>query len=51
MLHAQGILTVGGHRGYHVATFGPEVTQQILEARLTLEYSCSGMRSRIGAQA
>ena len=38
VLHAQGILTGGGHRGYHVATFGPEVTQQILEVRLMLEY-------------
>jgi DNA-binding GntR family transcriptional regulator len=37
VLHAQGILTGGGHRGYHVASFGPEVTQQILEVRLTLE--------------
>jgi DNA-binding GntR family transcriptional regulator len=37
VLHAQGILTGGGHRGYHVATFGPEVTQQILEVRLMLE--------------
>ena len=37
VLHAQGILIGGGHRGYHVATFGPEVTQQILEVRLMLE--------------
>jgi DNA-binding GntR family transcriptional regulator len=37
VLHAQGILTGGGHRGYHVATFDPEVTQQILEVRLMLE--------------
>ena len=37
VLHAQGILTGGGHRGYHVSTFGPEVTQQILEVRLMLE--------------
>ena len=37
VLHAQGILVGGGHRGYHVAAFGPEVTQQILEVRLTLE--------------
>ncbi len=37
VLHAQGILVGGGHRGYHVASFGPEVTQQILEVRLTLE--------------
>lgn len=37
VLHAQGILIGGGHRGYHVATFGIEVTQQILEVRLMLE--------------
>jgi DNA-binding GntR family transcriptional regulator len=37
VLHAQGILIGGGHRGYHVAQFGPEVTQQILEVRLMLE--------------
>jgi DNA-binding GntR family transcriptional regulator len=37
VLHAQGILTGGGHRGYHVATFGPDVTEQILEVRLMLE--------------
>ncbi len=37
VLHAQGILTGGGHRGYRVSTFGPEVTQQILEVRLMLE--------------
>ena len=37
VLHAQGILVGGGHRGYHVAAFGPEVTQQVLEVRLTLE--------------
>ncbi|MDE1156517.1 MAG: GntR family transcriptional regulator [Acidobacteriaceae bacterium] len=37
VLHAQGILTGGGHRGYHVATFDAETTQQILEVRLMLE--------------
>ncbi len=37
VLHAQGILIGGGHRGYHVASFGPEVTQQVLEVRLMLE--------------
>lgn len=37
VLHAQGILTGGGHRGYHVATFDTETTQQILEVRLQLE--------------
>lgn len=37
VLHAQGILTGGGHRGYRVSAFGPEVTQQVLEVRLALE--------------
>lgn len=37
VLHAQGILTGGGHRGYHVAIFDAETTQQILEVRLQLE--------------
>ena len=37
VLHAQGILIGGGHRGYHVATFDAETTQQILEVRLMLE--------------
>jgi DNA-binding GntR family transcriptional regulator len=37
VLHAQGILTGGGHRGYHVATYGPVVTQEITETRLMLE--------------
>ena len=37
VLHAQGILTGGGHRGYHIATFDAETTQQILEVRLMLE--------------
>ncbi len=37
VLHAQGILTGGGHRGYHVATFDAGTTQQILEIRLMLE--------------
>lgn len=37
VLHAQGILSGGGHRGYRVAAFDPGVTQQIMEVRLTLE--------------
>lgn len=37
VLHAQGILTGGGHKGYRVADFGPETTQQVLEVRLSLE--------------
>lgn len=37
VLHAQGILSGGGFRGYRVAEFGPNVTQQILEVRLALE--------------
>lgn len=37
VLHAQGIVTGGSHRGYKVATFDARVTQQILEARLQVE--------------
>ncbi|MBB96138.1 MAG: GntR family transcriptional regulator [Rhodobacteraceae bacterium] len=37
VLHAQGILSGGGFKGYRVTDFGPEVTQQILEVRLSLE--------------
>jgi DNA-binding GntR family transcriptional regulator len=37
VLHAQGILTGGSHRGYRVAAFDTKVTQQILEVRLRLE--------------
>jgi DNA-binding GntR family transcriptional regulator len=37
VLHAQGILTGGGHRGYRVAAFDPTVTQQVMEVRLSLE--------------
>ncbi|WP_210483809.1 GntR family transcriptional regulator [Microvirga antarctica] len=37
VLHAQGILTGGSHKGYRVADFGPETTQQVLEVRLSLE--------------
>jgi DNA-binding GntR family transcriptional regulator len=37
VLHAQGILSGGGHRGYRVSAFDPGVTQQIMEVRLCLE--------------
>lgn len=37
VLHAQGIISGGGHRGYRVAAFGADVTQQIMEVRLALE--------------
>ena len=37
VLHAQGIISGGGHRGYRVAAFDPGVTQQIMEVRLSLE--------------
>ena len=37
MLHAQGILTGGSHKGYRVADFGPRTTQHVLEVRLALE--------------
>jgi DNA-binding GntR family transcriptional regulator len=37
VLHAQGIISGGGHRGYRVAAFDQDVTQQIMEVRLGLE--------------
>lgn len=37
VLHAQGILSGGGHKGYRIATFDPNVTQQVMESRLALE--------------
>jgi DNA-binding GntR family transcriptional regulator len=37
VLHAQGIIAGGGHRGYRVAAFDAGVTQQIMEVRLSLE--------------
>ena len=37
VLHAQGIISGGGHRGYRVAAFDAGVTQQIMEVRLSLE--------------
>lgn len=37
VLHAQGILSGGAHKGYRIAAFDPQVTQQVMEARLSLE--------------
>lgn len=37
VLHTQGILTGGGHRGYRVAEFTPEKVAQVMELRLLLE--------------
>lgn len=37
VLHAQGILSGGGHRGYRISAFDPKVTDQVMEVRLTLE--------------
>jgi DNA-binding GntR family transcriptional regulator len=37
VLHAQGILSGGGHRGYRIAAYDSGVTQQIMEVRLALE--------------
>jgi len=37
VLHTQGILTGGGHRGYRVAEFTPEKVAQVMELRLVLE--------------
>lgn len=37
VLHAQGIISGGGHRGYRIAAFEAGVTQQIMEVRLSLE--------------
>lgn len=37
VLHAQGILTGGSHRGYRVAAFGPETIDKVVEVRLMLE--------------
>jgi len=37
VLHAQGIISGGGHKGYRVAAFEPGITQQIMEVRLSLE--------------
>lgn len=37
VLHAQGILSGGGHRGYRVASFEPDTIQKVFEVRLMLE--------------
>ena len=37
VLHTQGILIGGGHRGYRVAAFGPETSEKVVEIRLMLE--------------
>lgn len=37
VLHAQGIIGGGSHRGYRVAEFDADVTQQVMEVRLALE--------------
>lgn len=37
VLHAQGIISGGAHRGYRVTAFDPRVTQQVMEVRLSLE--------------
>jgi DNA-binding GntR family transcriptional regulator len=37
VLHAQGILSGGGHRGYRVANFEPDTIQKVFEVRLMLE--------------
>jgi DNA-binding GntR family transcriptional regulator len=37
VLHAQGILSGGGHRGYRVASFSAETVEKVLELRLMLE--------------
>jgi DNA-binding GntR family transcriptional regulator len=37
VLHAQGILSGGGHRGFRVASFGPETIEKVFEVRLMLE--------------
>lgn len=37
VLHAQGIITGGGHQGYRVAAFGPETAEKVNEIRLSLE--------------
>jgi DNA-binding GntR family transcriptional regulator len=37
VLHAQGILSGGGHRGYRVSSFEPDTIQKVFEVRLMLE--------------
>lgn len=37
ILHTQGIITGGGHRGFRVASFSPKMVRSVQEARLDLE--------------
>lgn len=37
VLHTQGILAGGGHRGFRVASFSPKMVQSVQEARIDLE--------------
>ncbi|WP_210485657.1 GntR family transcriptional regulator [Microvirga antarctica] len=37
VLHTQGILLGGGHRGFRVASFSPKMIQSVQEARIDLE--------------
>jgi DNA-binding GntR family transcriptional regulator len=37
ILHTQGIIAGGGHRGYRVASFSPRMVQSVQEARIELE--------------
>jgi DNA-binding GntR family transcriptional regulator len=37
VLHAQGIISGVGHKGYRIAAFDPKVAQQVMEVRLSLE--------------
>jgi DNA-binding GntR family transcriptional regulator len=37
VLHAQGILAGGSHRGYRVADFGPDTAAKVIETRLMIE--------------
>lgn len=37
VLHTQGIIDGGGHRGFHVASFSPRMVQSVQDARIELE--------------
>jgi DNA-binding GntR family transcriptional regulator len=37
VLHTQGIIDGGGHRGFRVASFSPKMVQSVQEARIELE--------------
>lgn len=37
ILHTQGIISGGGHRGFRVASFSPKMVHSVQEARLALE--------------